>query len=349
MSLGPLMIDLQGPRLLPEEREMLLHPLVGGVILFARNHEDPRQLTALIEELHQVRRTRLLIAVDQEGGRVQRFREGFTRLPAVAELGIEADTDIEHAKQLAEITGWLMAVELRAVGVDISFAPVLDIDHGRSKVIGDRAFHRNPETLSDLAHSYMVGMRHAGMAAVGKHFPGHGGVVADSHMELPEDPRKIADLRDEDLLPFERLIHYGIPALMAAHVVYTDVAPMPAGFSYNWLHTVLREELGFQGAVFSDDLSMAGAAVAGERYSDRCRVALEAGCDMVLICNHPPGVAEALDNLEISPNPASQLRLTRLHGRHSRSLEALTASPQWRKAVELLHSYDHTPLLDLDL
>ncbi len=349
MSLGPLMIDLQGPQLLPEEREMLLHPLVGGVILFARNHEDPRQLVALIDELHETRSTRLLIAVDQEGGRVQRFREGFTRLPAVTELGIEADKDIEHARQLAEITGWLMAAELRAVGVDFSFAPVLDVDHGRSTVIGDRAFHRQPEILSDLAHSYMVGMRHAGMAAVGKHFPGHGGVAADSHLELPEDPRKFADLRGEDLLPFERMIHYGIPALMAAHVVYTDVAPMPAGFSYNWLHTILREELGFQGAVFSDDLSMAGAAVAGERYSDRCRVALEAGCDMVLICNHPPGVAEALDNLKISLNPASQLRLTRLHGRHSRPLEELTSSPQWHKAVEMLHSYDHTPLLDLDL
>lgn len=349
MSLGPLMIDLQGTRLLPEERKRLTHPLVGGVILFARNFESPEQLAALIGELHAARRQRLLIAVDQEGGRVQRFREGFTRLPAVAELGIEADRDLERAKQLAEITGWLMAAELRAVGVDLSFAPVLDIDHGRSTVIGDRAFHRQPEVLSDLAHSYMVGMRHAGMAAVGKHFPGHGGVAADSHVELPVDKRKLADLRNEDLLPFERMIHYGVPALMVAHVVYPDVAPMPAGFSYNWLHTILREEMGFQGAVFSDDLSMAGAAVAGDRFSDRCRVALEAGCDMVLICNNPEGAEETLAHLDIALNPASQIRLARLHGRHSRSRTELLASPQWRKAVDVLRGYDHTPLLNLDL
>lgn len=349
MSLGPLMIDVQGTRLLPEEREMLAHPLVGGVILFTRNYESPEQITALVDALHAAHSARPLIAVDQEGGRIQRFREGFTRLPAVAELGIEADADPERARQLAEITGWLMAAELRAVGVDLSFAPVLDIDHGRSTVIGDRAFHRDPETTAELAHSYMVGMRHAGMAAVGKHFPGHGGVAADSHVQLPEDPRKLADLRTEDLLPFERLIHYGIPALMAAHIIFPDVAPTPAAYSYNWLHTILREEFGFQGAVFSDDLSMGGAAVAGDHYSERCRIALEAGCDMVLICNSPAGVAEALDNLNASPDPASQLRLTRLHGRHSRGHDELLASPQWRKAVDILRSYDHMPLLDLDL
>ncbi|GAB4348173.1 MAG: beta-N-acetylhexosaminidase [Gammaproteobacteria bacterium] len=349
MSLGPLMIDLQGTRLLPEERERLAHPLVGGVILFTRNYESPEQLTALVEELHRARPQHLLIGVDQEGGRVQRFREGFTRLPAVAELGVEADRDPDRAKRLAEVTGWLMAAELRAVGVDLSFAPVLDIDRGRSRVIGDRAFHRNPEMVSDLAHAYMIGMRHAGMAAVGKHFPGHGGVAADSHLERPVDNRKLADLRTEDLLPFERMIHYGIPALMAAHVVFPEVAPMPAGFSYNWLHTILRDELGFQGAVFSDDLNMAGATVAGERFSDRARVAIEAGCDMVLICNNPEGVDEALSNLEITSNPASQLRLARLHGRHPRTRGELLASPQWRKAVEMMRSYDHSPLLDLDL
>ena len=349
MSLGPLMIDVQGIQLLPEEREMLAHPLVGGVVLFTRNYESPQQLAELVEALHAARSTRLLIAVDQEGGRVQRFRKGFTRLPAVAELGAAADASPGRAKQLAEITGWLMAAELRAAGIDLSFAPVLDIDHGRSTVIGDRAFHRNPEVLADLAHAYMVGMRHAGMAAVGKHFPGHGGVTADSHVELPEDHRKLADLRTEDLLPFERLIHYGIPALMAAHVIFPDVAPVPAGYSYNWLHTILRDELGFQGAVFSDDLNMAGAAIGGERFSERSRAALEAGCDMVLICNNSAGAVEALDNLEFALNPASQLRLTRLHGRHARSREELLASPQWRKAGEMLRSYDRTPLLDLDL
>ncbi len=349
MSLGPLMIDVQGTALQPEERTLLRHPLVGGAILFARNYESPQQIGALIDEIHGLREPRLLIAVDQEGGRVQRFRNGFTRLPAVAGLGRIADQDPARARSLAETTGWLMAAELRAVGADLSFAPVLDLDHKRSQVIGDRAFHRDPETLTELAHAYMLGMRHAGMAAVGKHFPGHGGVAADSHHELPEDPRPLADLRAEDLLPFERMIHYGLPAVMAAHVVYPAVAPLPAGFSYNWLHTVLREELGFQGAVFSDDLSMAGAQMAGSTPTERALVALEAGCDMALICNDRAAVTEVLEHLEHTPNPASQLRLTRLHGRHPRGWDELRQSPQWLKAVELVRSYDADPLLDLDL
>lgn len=343
------MIDLQGTDLQPEERELLRHPLVGGVILFTRNFESPQQISTLIDAVHGLREPRLLIGVDQEGGRVQRFRNGFTRLPAVAALGRIADQDASRAQRLAETTGWLMAAELRAVGVDLSFAPVLDLDHRRSQVIGDRAFHRDPQRLTELAHAYMLGMRHAGMAAVGKHFPGHGGVTADSHHELPEDPRTLADLRTEDILPFERMIHYGLPAVMAAHVVYPAVAPLPAGFSYNWLHTVLRQELGFQGAIFSDDLSMIGAHVAGETASERALVALEAGCDMVLICNDRPAVVEALQHLHYTPNPASQLRLTRLHGRHPRSWSELQASPQWQKAVEQVHGYDADPLLDLDL
>ncbi|KAA3627345.1 MAG: beta-N-acetylhexosaminidase [Proteobacteria bacterium] len=349
MSLGPLMIDLQCTVLQAEERDMLRHPLVGGIILFTRNYENTDQLRALIDAVHAVREPRLLIAVDQEGGRVQRFRSGFTRLPPVAELGRIANKDPARALSLAETTGWLMAAELRAVGVDLSFAPVLDLDHRRSSVIGDRAFHRNPEVLTELAHAYMLGMRHAGMAAVGKHFPGHGGVAADSHLELPEDKRSLADLRAEDLLPFERMIHYGLPAVMAAHVVYPAVAPLPAGFSYNWLHTLLRRELGFQGAVFSDDLSMAGARVAGATPTQRAHVSLEAGCDMVLICNDRPAVIEVLENLDYAPNPASQLRLTRLHGRHQRNLQELQNSPQWRKAVEMVRSYDADPMLDLDL
>lgn len=349
MSLGPLMIDLQETSLQPEERDLLGHPLVGGVILFTRNYESPEQIGELIKAIRSVGAPRLLIAVDQEGGRVQRFRAGFTRLPAVAELGRLADRERARAQRLAETTGWLMAAELRSVGVDLSFAPVLDLDHRRSTVIGDRAFHRDPEVLTELAHAYMRGMRHAGMAAVGKHFPGHGGVAADSHHELPEDPRPLADLRAEDMLPFERMIHYGLPAVMAAHVVYPAVAPLPAGFSYNWLHTLLRGELGFQGAVFSDDLSMAGARVAGTTPTQRVRTALEAGCDMVLLCNDPPAVAEVLDRLERTPDPASQLRLARLHGRHQRGWKELHDSPQWHKAAEIVRAYDKDPMLDLDL
>ncbi len=350
MSLGPLMTDLQGTTLQPEERELLRHPLVGGVILFTRNYGSPAQVAELIGELHALREPRLLVAVDQEGGRVQRFREGLTRLPPVRELGHVADTDPERARRLAETTGWLMAAELRALGVDLSFAPVVDLDRGLSSVIGDRAFHGEAERVADLAHAYMLGMRSAGMAAVAKHFPGHGSVAGDSHHELPRDERRLADLRAEDLLPFERMIHYGVPALMAAHVVFPRVAPMPAGFSYNWLHEILRVELGFQGAVFSDDLSMEGAAIAGERMSERCRVALEAGCDMVLVCNRREAVLESLQRLDQRPNPASQLRLTRLHGRGAElSLADLRAGERWREAVKRVRSYEDSPLLDMDL
>lgn len=349
MSLGPLMIDLKGTTLEAEERELLRHPLVGGVILFSRNYESPEQLRRLLVDVHGLREPRLLIAVDQEGGRVQRFRGEFTRLPPAAALGAVADRDEMRARRLAEATGWLMAAELRAVGVDVSFAPVLDMDRGKSTVIGDRALHRSAETVAELAHAYMLGMRRAGMAAVAKHFPGHGSVREDSHLELPVDTRSLADIRNEDLLPFERMIHYGVAAVMAAHIVYPEVAPLPAAFSYNWLHGILRDELGFQGAVFSDDLNMAGAAKVAERFDDRCRIALEAGCDMVLICNHRDGVIEALDGLEGALNPASMLRLGRLHGRNGGDWEALHGSAEWRGAVELVRGYDESPLLDLDL
>ena len=231
MALGPVMLGLEGPELSAQERELLRHPLVGGVILFTRNYQSPAQLTALTGVIHALRQPRLLIAVDHEGGRVQRFRDGFTRLPAVRRLGELYDQDRMRAKQLARGTGWLMAAELRAVGVDFSFAPVLDLDHGVSSIIGDRAFHSDPEAVADLAHAYVSGMQKAGMEAVGKHFPGHGGIAADSHLELPVDPRPLAVLETADLLAFERMIHYGLAALMPAHVRYPAVDDQPAGFS----------------------------------------------------------------------------------------------------------------------
>lgn len=342
------MVDIAGIELSSEEREMLQHPLVGGVILFTRNYQEPEQLEKLVTDIHSIREPHLLVAVDHEGGRVQRFREGFTRLPAVGRLGEIFNKDNKQAKRYAEMSGWLMASELRAMGIDFSFAPVLDLDRGVSTVIGDRAFHKNPETVAELAHAYMSGMKKAGMEAAGKHFPGHGAVAADSHLDLPIDNRPYADIYSEDILPFERMIHYGLNAIMPAHVVYSDVDQKPACFSRQWLQQILRNDLGFQGVVFSDDLSMAGAESMGS-YAERARAALQAGCDMVLVCNNPDGRDEVLDNLGDLDNPVSHLRLARLHGKHAVEWESLHNDSQWKEAVRIVESYEPEPLLDMDL
>ncbi len=341
------MLGLEGPELSVEEQEMLRHPLVGGVILFARNYREPEQVALLAETIHSLRHPHLLVAVDHEGGRVQRFREDFTRLPAVRRLGEIHDGDPARALRLARVTGWLMAAELRAVGVDFSFAPILDLDRGVSGVIGDRAFHGDPETVASLAHAYIGGMQQAGMEAVGKHFPGHGGVAADSHQELPVDERPLADIAAADLLPFERMIHYGLAGVMPAHVVYSQVDSQPAGFSSRWLRDILRNRLGFQGAVFSDDLDMAGAAGAGAP-PERARAALMAGCDMVLVCNDRQAAVAVLNGLPNPADPVAQLRLARLHGRSHLTPQRLHADPGWRQAVRLVQDYD-LPVLDLDI
>lgn len=348
MSLGPVMVDLAGLELQPEEREVLHHPLVGGVLLFSRNFAAPEQVRALVDDIHATREPRLVVAVDQEGGRVQRFREGFTRLPPVRRLGELYDRDPARARAFAEITAWLMACELRAVGVDISFAPVLDLDRGVSTVIGDRAFHSDPEAAADLAHAYMKGMRQADMAATGKHFPGHGSVSADSHLELPVDPRPYADIAAEDLLVFERLIHFGIAGLMMAHVVYSDFDPAPAGFSQRWVKGVLREQLQFSGVVFSDDLNMAAADQAGD-FLARAEAALDAGCDMLPVCNNVGGRNRILDGLQRAPDPVSHLRLVRLHARHRTEWPALRKDPRWQQARVQIEEYDPAPRLDMDL
>jgi beta-N-acetylhexosaminidase len=333
MVLGPIMLDLKGLELLPEERDMLLHPLVGGVILFSRNYETPEQICALTDAIHRLRQPRLLVAVDQEGGRVQRFRFGFSQLPPCAVLGKVFDNDRHQALQFAATCGWLMAAELRAADIDFSFAPVLDRDTGRSQVIGDRAFHPHPEIVATLAHAYMRGMQEAGMAAVGKHFPGHGSVEADSHHELPIDDRAYEDIRLSDMVPFERMIRWGLPAIMPAHVVYPQVDAWPAGFSPIWLKQILRDELEFQGALFSDDINMAGANLAGD-YVARTRTALAAGCDMVLICNNPMGAVQVLEQLGEYHELISQVRLMRMHGRRRYSFGELTQDERWQRASQ---------------
>ncbi len=338
MPLGPLMYDLAGAALTAEERERLRHPMTGGVILFTRNYEDPDQLRALVGEIHALRSPRLLVAVDQEGGRVQRLRAPFTELPPVARLGEIYDENRRRAKRLAELTGWLMAAELRRVGVDFSFAPVLDLGRGVSEVIGDRAFHADPEAVAELAHAYMIGMARAGMAAVGKHFPGHGSVAPDSHRALPVDERDYVDVAGADMLPFERLIHFGIPAIMPAHILFPRIDRDPVGFSRVWLREVLRHRLGFSGLIISDDLSMGGARGMGG-MPERVERALDAGCDMVLICNDPRGVAAVLDRVQRPPEPASLARMARMHGRPLAGAVAQATGPAWEEAVAAVRHY----------
>jgi beta-N-acetylhexosaminidase len=345
MSLGPLMIDLGGTHLSDEEQLLLRHPLVGGVILFTRNFIDSAQLEALTARIHGARTPPLIIAVDQEGGRVQRFKAGFSALPAARRIGHEFDLEERAGLELARRLGWLMAAELRAHGVDLSFAPCVDLDYGASEVIGDRALHARAQVVAQLAVAYAHGMRAAGMAATAKHFPGHGAVVADSHLALPVDRRELADLQD-DIAPYRLLIANGLAAVMAAHVVYPAVDALPASLSARWIEGVLRGELGFQGAVFSDDLSMAGAASAGD-LPTRARLALAAGCDMLPICNNRPGVLTLLERLEPEPAPASQLRLVRMRGRDAMNIAALQLSAPWQQSREALARTMAPPALQL--
>ncbi|MFO1380211.1 MAG: beta-N-acetylhexosaminidase [Chitinivorax sp.] len=332
--LGPVMVDIAGKQLTDHERERLLHPLVGGVILFARNFESIEQLQALTAEIHALRRPPLLIAVDHEGGRVQRFKQGFTRIPPMRELGAIWEQNQKQALQLAEWCGWILAAELRACGVDFSFTPVLDLDFERCAVIGNRAFHRDPAIVAQLVHALQIGLRKGGMPTVGKHFPGHGYVNEDSHHEVPVDQRALADLQRDDIDPYVRLIPHGLTAVMPAHVIYPQIDSQPAGFSRVWLHDILRQQLGFDGVIFSDDLCMEGASVAGESITARALAALEAGCDMVLVCNRPDLADELLQKLHWQITPVSLARLGRMHGHpHPATLTQLHEDPHFAKAV----------------
>jgi beta-N-acetylhexosaminidase len=294
--MGPLMLDVSGYELTHEEIDILDHPLVGGLILFSRNYYDQKQLSDLVQHIRSIARNDMVIATDHEGGRVQRFREGFSKIPAMGSIALQSHENVQRSDFLCEQFGWLMAAELLAFDIDISFAPVLDI-HGVSEVIGDRSFHQQPEIIVQLASGFIKGMHRAGMSATGKHFPGHGNVLEDSHIAMPVDKRSKEDIFALDMEIFKAIHQQGLlDAVMPAHVIYSDVDDLPAGFSQKWIKQILRQELDFNGVVFSDDLSMQGAVQMGN-IVDRAELAIDAGCDMVLVCNDPKGASKVIDGL----------------------------------------------------
>ena len=329
--LGPVVLDPAGPALSADDRRRLRHPAAGGVILFAHNYENPEQLLALTEELVGLRDPELPICVDHEGGRVQRFTLGFTAIPPMRRLGVLWDRDREAARRAARAVGTVIAAELGAHGVDFSFTPVLDLDYGSSAVIGHRAFHYDPNAVGALATQLIEGLAAAGMAAVGKHFPGHGFATADSHVAVPADPRAVKELFGKDLVPYRAAIKAGLAAVMPAHVIYAQADAEPAGYSKYWLQEVLRGKLGFDGLIFSDDLSMEGASTAGG-IPERAKAALAAGCDMVLLCQNPAGQDKLLDSLASTPVSFPE-RIEKMRRRGGRDLRKSVA---YREAMELL-------------
>lgn len=332
-TIGPIMLDVEGLTLAPHEKEIINHPNTGAVILFSRNYESPEQVTELIANIRAARQGDLLIAVDQEGGRVQRFQNGFTRLPPASCYA--------QAPELAEPAGWLMASELLAVGVDFSFAPVLDIDCGISEIIGNRSFSTDHELTTRLSSAFRKGMHAAGMAATGKHFPGHGAVALDSHLTLPVDERDLDSIRNKDLLPFKQLIAEGLEGIMPAHVLYPNIDANPAGFSPFWIQQILRKELNFNGTVFSDDLSMEGAASVGD-FPERARLAQQAGCDMILVCNNPRAAEQVLDSLPITQDPLREQRLNSMRGKPQMNREQLMNCEKWQKiSAQINQTYNH--------
>lgn len=332
--IGSIMIDISGTTLSPYDKEKIAHPNTGAVILFARNYEDPEQVALLNQSIKAARKGPILIAVDQEGGRVQRLKNGFTRLPPAAIY--------EKYPELTESAGWLMATELLSYGFDFSFAPVLDIDCGVSEIIGNRSFSQDTQQACRLTSDYRLGMRSAGMGAIGKHFPGHGAVALDSHLALPVDDRDFESIFQKDILPFKQLIAEGLEGIMPAHVVYPTVDELPAGFSSIWINEILRERLGFQGAVFSDDLSMEGAASVGD-FRQRAELAREAGCDMLLVCNNETAAEQVLDATPIERSSIREQRLLAMLGKIERIEPQFKKSEKWltisQKIAQLSETY----------
>ncbi len=332
-----LMLDLLSTQASEVELEQLKHPMVGGLILFTRNFVNKKQLIALIQSVREVRPD-LIIAVDHEGGRVQRFREGFTLIPAMGDILSHTSGDVFKAQNWSVELGFLMAIELLACDIDFSFAPVLDLNRV-SKVIGERAFGSDPDIVISLAQSFILGMNQAGMAAVGKHFPGHGSVETDSHLSQAVDERCEAEIRNLDMLPFKALIEQKkLQGVMPAHVIYPKVDPNPAGFSSYWLKLVLRSELGFQGVIFSDDLGMKGASIVGG-YKQRAKAALDAGCNMILVCNDAEGATEVLNELDW-PSEEPHRTAKRLKPDTSIVSQALQQEERWRKAKVLAETFN---------
>ncbi len=347
MSLGPVMLDIDGLALSPADRDLLREPAVGGVILFTRNFESPDQIADLVQDIRALRSPPLLIAVDHEGGRVQRFRNGFTAIPPMRRIGREYDRDAESGLQAAREAGWMIGSELRSVGIDLCFAPCVDLDWGVSEIIGNRAFHNKPDVVGELAGAFSRGLRSAGMVAVGKHFPGHGAVLADSHLKLPVDRREYGLVLD-DMRPYERLIANGaLAGVMLAHIIYTQMDTMPAGFSEYWIQRELRSRLGFGGAVFCDDLSMKATRDYGS-MAKRARLALDAGCDMVMVCNDRDAAQQAVAALSEYSNPLSLVRLARLHGTGHPLRETLLASDEWQSINQQFARWSERPELHLD-
>lgn len=341
------MLDIEGLTLSPADRDLLREPAVGGVILFARNYESAEQIADLVAEIRALRSPPLLVAVDHEGGRVQRFRDGFTQIPAMRRIGQEYDRDAESGLKAARDAGWMIASELRSVGIDLCFAPCVDLDWGISDIIGNRSFHNKPDAVADLADAFSRGLRSAGMAAVAKHFPGHGAVVADSHLKLPVDRRDYGLILD-DMRPYERLINNGaIAGVMTAHIVYEQIDAQPASFSEYWVQRELRSRLGFGGAVFCDDLTMKATAKYGS-IDDRARLALDAGCDMVPVCNDRDAAHEVVDALNEYSNPLSLVRLARLHGTGHPLRETVLASDKWQAIHERFSHWSDRPEFHLD-
>lgn len=336
---GPLMVDVAGHTLTKAEKQRLCHPLVGAVILFARNFASREQLVTLTRSIHALRSPALLIAVDHEGGRVQRFRtDGFTVLPSMGKLGAYWNEQPLEAMRAATDVGYVLGAELRACGVDLSFTPVLDLDFGVSQVIGDRAFSRDPRVVAMLARALVQGLSLAGMSSCGKHFPGHGAVAADSHHEIPRDPRSLKRILQEDAAPYEWLGDQVISSVMPAHVIYPKVDDKPAGFSKRWVQDILRTQLQYDGVVFSDDLTMEGASVAGDILA-RAQAALGAGCDMALVCNRPDLADDLLTRLVIKSNATSMARLDRLMPKlPSPDWTTLLSTLSYQKALKSVHA-----------
>lgn len=334
-NLGPLMIDIEGQTLTAADRDLITQAEVGGLIIFSRNYQSRQQLQALVAQIRQCQ-PGILIAVDQEGGRVQRLRnDGFTRIPPMQCLGEAYQQDRLKALNWAEQLGWLMASEVLAMGIDISFAPVLDVDSNYSSIIGDRSFSDDSAVVVELGARFMQGMHAAGMATTGKHYPGHGAVVEDSHLTLPVDRRDWHEIEQRDLKPFLQL-QPQLDALMPAHIIFEQIDALPVGFSRTWLQQQLRQQQGFDGVIFSDDLSMEGAVCAGG-FAERTAAALDAGCDMALVCNNRIGALEALDYLqqEKTQRPGSSRRLANMRARKKPSWQTLQQDAAWQQAKQV--------------